>query len=75
MMERMMIILFEDPFGMFRLGLSRLLMAILGLASMISLAIAIVHGLEGDREGFQRFIKWFAGSVVGFIIVCIIGNL
>lgn len=59
-------------FEEFRASLAKLLMAILGLAAMVSFVIVIIHIIKGDKEGAIKLIKWFAAFIVGFILLDIL---
>jgi len=65
----------EDPFAGFRYGFVSVVMALLGIAVMVSLTVVVIHVINGDKEGAQKMIKWLVATVVGLILINIIGKL
>ncbi|MBQ8482933.1 MAG: hypothetical protein IJ504_01350 [Bacteroidales bacterium] len=65
----------DDPFAYIRTSLASLLMAVLGLVAMISLALVIIHVVQGDREAAKKVSVWFMATAVGFILISILEKL
>lgn len=65
----------DDPFADFRNGFVSVVTAVLGIAVMVSLAVVVIHVVNGDKEGAQKMIKWLVATVIGFILINIIGKL
>lgn len=65
----------SDPFADMRSSLASLLQAILGLISMVALAVVVIHIVQGDRDGAKKAGVWCIVTAVGFTLISIIGSL
>lgn len=68
-------VLVGDPFAGFRQGFASVIQAIFGLILMFSLAVTVVHIIQGERDAAKKMANWVIAAVVGYILITIIKNL
>ena len=62
-----------DPFNEIRQSLAKLLVAVLGLVAMISLVVTVINIIQGDREAAKKAGVWLVATLMGFMLITIIG--
>lgn len=75
MISSLVIFLASDPFASLRASFATLIQALLGFILLVSLAVVIVHALNGDREAAKKVGVWMIVTVVGFILISIFKSL
>lgn len=65
-------LLSDDPFSGFRAGFANVILGIFGLVLMVSLAVTIIHVIQGERESAKKMFKWVIVAAVGFVLIAVI---
>ena len=61
-----------DPFASFRSSFADLMMAVLGLMAMVSLAVAVVNVMKGEKEAAGKMLRWLMAIVAGIVVIAAI---
>jgi len=65
----------SNPFAPFFTGLAKFLEYLMGIVIMVTLVVTFIHVMNGDREAALKVAKWFAVSVIGFLLLSVFVNV
>ena len=54
--------------------IAELLEAVLCVICMITLAVVSIHIMNGEKDGFQKLIRWFLVSSIGLVLLELLKN-
>lgn len=65
----------SSPFASLQYSFGTLLLLIFGLVAMVSLAVTVIHVMQGERESAKKALRWLIVTAVGFILIWILRKL
>lgn len=65
----------SGPFAELQHSFGTFLLLVFGLIAMISLAVTVIHVIQGERESAKKALRWLIVTAVGFILISILRNL
>lgn len=76
MMVRLLhILLAGGAFSGLQHDFGTLLMLIFGLLAMISLAVTVIHVIQGEKESAKKALRWVITTAVGFILLMVLRDI
>ncbi len=68
-------LLASGPFSGLQHSFGNLLLMIFGLVAMVSLAVTVIHVIQGEKESAKKALRWLVVTAVGFILLIVLRDL
>ena len=70
-----LVLLSNSPFASLQHSFGTLLLLIFGLVAMVSLAVTVIHVMQGEKESAKKALRWLVVTAVGFSLILILRDL
>ena len=61
-----------NDFSSIKMAVGGVLSVLLSIVSMVTLVMVVIHVMKGEKDGFEKLIKWLVVSVAGLSLLNII---